>query len=96
MASPNLTSLGIPHSHSRLVTQLFPHPSLEDVLRDESPEITRAEAEAGARIAWELIYKQRATLKGNHPQKPGIGPLALLCLLTPSLNPPCYIMDYLL
>ena len=50
----------------------------------------RAEEMAKARIAWELIYKQRTTLRGNYPPKPGLGPLALLCLLTLLLNPPCY------
>ena len=28
-----------------------------EVLRDEMPKITRAEEKAGAKIAWELIYK---------------------------------------
>ena len=59
-------------------------------LRDEMPEITRAEANAKAKIACELIYKRRATLKGKQSPQTRLGPLALLCLLTPSLNPPCY------
>ena len=59
-------------------------------LRDKMPKIVRAEEKAWAKMAWELIYKWRATLNGNYPLKPGLGPLALLCLLTPSLNPPCY------
>ena len=63
-------------------------------LRDEMPEIVRAEEKAWAKMAWELIYKWRATLNGNYPPKPGLGPLALLCLLTPSLNPPCYSVDW--
>ena len=58
-------------------------------LRDEIPEIMRAEEKAWAKMAYELIYKYRATLNGNYPPKPGLGPLALFCLLTPSLNPPC-------
>ena len=49
-----------------------------------------AEETAWARIACELIYKWRATLKGNYPPKPGLGPLALLSLDSPSLTPPCY------
>ena len=61
-----------------------------DILRDELPKIMRAEEMAKARIVCELIYKQRATLKENYPPKPGLGPLALICLFTPSLNPPCY------
>ena len=60
-----------------------------DVLR-ELPEITRAEEEARAELAWELIYKQRATLKGNYPPKPGLGPLTLPFLDSPSLPPPCH------
>ena len=55
------------------------------------PKIVRAEEKAWAKMAWELIYKWRAALNRNYPLKPGPGPLALLCLLTPSLNPPCYI-----
>ena len=62
-----------------------------DILRDELPEIVRAEEMAKARIVCELIYKQRATLKGTYPLKPGPGPLTLLSLDSPSLNPPCYI-----
>ena len=59
-------------------------------LRDEMPEIAGAEEKAWAKMAYELIYKYRATLNRNYPPKPGLGPLGLLCLLTPSLNPPCY------
>ena len=55
------------------------------------PEIARAEAMAWPEKVWELIYKQRATLKGNYPPKPGLGPLALLPLESPSLTPPCYM-----
>ena len=48
-----------------------PDGNASDVLRDESPKIMRTEEMAKARIACELIYKQRATLKGNYPQNLG-------------------------
>ena len=60
-------------------------------LRDELPEIVRAEAMAKAKIACELIYKRRATLNGKRSPKTRLRPLALLCLLTPSLTSPCYM-----
>ena len=59
-------------------------------LRDEMPKIARAEAKAKAKQVWELIYKLGATLNGNGPLKLHLGPLALISLDTPSLNPPCY------
>ena len=62
-------------------------------LRDELPEIVRADAMAKAKIACEPIYKRRTTLNGNCPPKTGPGPLALFCLLTPSLALPCYTGD---
>ena len=62
------------------------------VLRGEIPEIARAKAKADAKLGWELIYKREATLNGNCPPKLHLGPLALLSLDTPSLNPPCYSM----
>ena len=65
-------------------------------LRGGMPEIVRAEEKACAKMAWELIYKWRATLNRNYPPKPGLGPLALLSLDTPSLNPPCYSVSILL
>ena len=46
---------------------------------------------AKAKIACQLIYKRRTTLNGNCPPETGPGPLALLCLLTPSLTSPCYM-----
>ena len=64
------------------------------VLRDKTPKITRAEAMARAELASDIIYKWRATLKGNYPLKPGLWPWALLCLLTPSLNFPCYSVEW--
>ena len=39
------------------------------ILRGESPKITRAEAKAGAKLAWEPFYKQGTTLKGDNPPK---------------------------
>ena len=59
-------------------------------LRDEMPKIARAEAKAKDKPGWELIYKREATLNGHYPPKLYLGPLALLSLDTPSLNPPCY------
>ena len=43
-----------------------------------------------AELAWEPIYKQGTTLKGDNPPKLYLGPLTLLSLDTPSLTPPCY------
>ena len=40
-------------------------------LRDELPEIVRAEAMAKAKIACQLIYKWRTTLNGNNPPETG-------------------------
>ena len=60
------------------------------ILRGESPEIARAEEEARAELAWELIYNSGTTLKGSYPPKLGLGPLTLLSLDSPSLSPPCY------
>ena len=54
------------------------------------PELAGAEDKAKAEMAWELIYKREATLNGNYSMKLYLGPLALLPLDTPSLNPPCY------
>ena len=71
-------------------TLLSPDGTTWGDLRDEMPEIARAEAKAKAKIVCELIYKRRATLKGNNPPKTGLGPLALLSLDSSSLNPPCY------
>ena len=65
-------------------------------LKDATPEIVRAEAMARAEIACEPIYKWRTTINGSNPPETGLGPLALLCLLTPSLNPPCYTMYFYL
>ena len=62
------------------------------VLRGKTPKITRAEAMARAELAWELIYKQGATLKGDNPLKLYLGPLTLLSLDSPSLTLPCYNM----
>ena len=59
-------------------------------LRDEMPKIARAEAMARAKITCKPIYKRRATLKGKQSPQTRLGPLALLCLLTPSLTSPCY------
>ena len=65
-------------------------------LRDEMPKIARAEAKARAEIAWELIYKRETTLKGKQSPQTRLGPLALLSLDTPSLNPPCYSVKCLI
>ena len=67
-----------------------PDGNASDVLRGESPEIARAEEMAWARIAWELIYNSGTTLKGSYPLKPGLGPLTLIYLDSPSFTPPCY------
>ena len=71
-------------------TLLSPDGTTWGDLRDEMPEIARAEAMARAKIACEPIYKRRATINGNNPPETGLGPLAFLCLLTPSLTSPCY------
>ena len=60
------------------------------VLRGKMPKLAGAEEKAKAEMAWELIYKGDTTLNGNDPLKLNLGPLALLSLDTPSLNPPCY------
>ena len=60
------------------------------VLKGKLPKIARAEGTAEARIACELIYNSGTTLKGSYCPKPGLGPLTLLSLDSPSLNPPCY------
>ena len=60
-------------------------------LRGRMPKLAGAEEKAKAEQAWELIYNDGTTLKGNHPPpKPWPGHLALLSLDTPSLTPPCY------
>ena len=61
-----------------------------DILRDESPKITRAEEETRAELAWEPIYKQGTSLKGDDPQKLYLGPLTFLSLDSASLTLPCY------
>ena len=65
-------------------------------LRDELPEIARAEAMAKDKIACEPIYKQRTTLKGKQSPKTMLRPLALLSLDSPSFTSPCYniILSY--
>ena len=61
------------------------------VLRGKMPKIARAEAMARAELAWELIYKQGTTLKGDNPPTLYLGHLALLSLDSPTLTPPCYM-----
>ena len=64
--------------------------NVSGVLRGGMPKLAGAEDKAKAKMACELIYKREATLNGNDPPKLYLGPLALLCLLTPSLPSPCY------
>ena len=44
-----------------------PDGNISGVLRGEMPKLTGAEDKAKVWMAWELIYKKGATLKGNDP-----------------------------
>ena len=59
-------------------TLLSPDGNAWGVLRGKTPEIMRAEAMARAELAWELIYKQGTTLKGDNSPKLYLGPLTLI------------------
>ena len=48
-------------------TLLSPDGNVSRVLRGGMPELAGAEEMAKAKKAWELIYKDGTTLKGNHP-----------------------------
>ena len=72
-----------------------PDGNISRVLQGGMPKLAGAETKAKAKKAWELIYKDGTTLKGNHPPKtmartPGT---PILGHSHSSLIPPCYNMS---
>ena len=62
-------------------------------LRDEMPKSRGQRQKQGLNSMGTDLQKADTTLNGNDPPKSRPGPLALLSLDTPSLNPPCYTRD---